>query len=655
MHSASPIRKKAKSVRAPVCPPLIDDAHPPGRSDTRKGWYGSYVPRDYQQKFIDTLPVDGSSFFIQCSTGFGKTVVASQILKTAFAKAESAGEHAVALVVVANKAMVNDQARQYGSKYTKPYTQGKAANEKNPLFSYLHGNLHPTVLATPQMYARMVGDMNKMHRFVRDIGEDTKRLVVVIDECHDVYSSNGVCKQAVKQAETVRMFFDQHGIRVTTVGMSATLNLTKPQYVDNATRLIGVDVSAIDDEAVVFKALPEVESLHQDYLVQSRTPLVNTRRSKRFADTPLDCGIEDCLLDALSTLIVGRQAMRFCVEFQDVEVLPFCLIDNAIKNLVTHITALMLSDKNHVIKHIGSCVTGGLVYDAHKSAWSPCSLYPNAAIFFQTSHMARVVIADLKSKAADQDEDASRRIVAMTTSNEEMEAERVVTVFDEMRKQTTHAQDVDVDGNKNETDATILPNVLLDVHRDFRRGSNLLGRHVPSTLIVCGNFKDTEMKQMTGRVGRPSNHVDGDVVAESVNIVSIASSWVDNLTSLLKQIREVAGSSVRVKTRVLDAPRYTPEFKTLLSDLISSDTVEPEDMQCCIAVVKILQNCSLLDGAYCGTVNLGSLLCELLMREDKEADQDTFFNLVKEWASASPEDELDDVFDANDATTTDMC
>tara|TARA_B110000046_G_scaffold59805_3_gene67168 strand:- start:981 stop:2870 length:1890 start_codon:yes stop_codon:yes gene_type:complete len=617
-----------------------------GRKDARGGWFGCYQPRDYQQSFIASLPRDGSSFFMQCSTGFGKTVIASQVLKAAFEDAVCANENAVAMVIVANKAMVNDQARQYGSSYSKPYTQGREANMKNPLFAYLNKTQNPTILATPQMYARMIGDMKKMHRFVHDIGTDTKRLILIIDECHDVYSSNGVCKQAVKQAETVRVFFEQHGIAVTTVGMSATLNLSKAQYVQNAALLLGADVSCVMEERVVYKALPEMESQHQDYLVQSRTPCVQTRRSKRFTETPADCFVDDALINQLATLIVGRQAMRFCVDFQDSEVLPYCLIDNAIKNLTTHITALMLAEKNMLIKHIGTELVAGHVYsceDADDPRWEKRSLHPNAAIFFQTPHMARVVLADLKEKAAD--DDAERSIVAYTTSNDEMEAERVMTEFDEMRLSTATPA----------TGTACSLNVLLDVHRDFRKGSNLLGRHVPSMLIVCGNFKDTEMKQITGRVGRPSNHVDGDVVADSINIVSLASAWVENLTALLKKIREVANCRDRAKTRVPDAPRFTAEFKGLLQELISADVVEAEDLQCCIAVAKILQNCSLLDSGFNGHVHLGSLLCRLLLQEEKDEAQETFFDLVKEWASASPEDELDDVFEADGVTTADAC
>jgi len=583
---------------------------------------------------------------MQCSTGFGKTVIASQVLKAAFEDAACARENAIALVIVANKAMVNDQARQYGSGYSKPYTQSREANMKNPLFAYLNRTQNPTILATPQMYARMIGDMKKMHRFVHDIGTDTRRLIVLIDECHDVYSSNGVCKQAVKQAETVRVFFEQHGISVTMVGMSATLNLTKEQYVQNAALLLGADPACVAEERVVYKALPEVESQHQDYLVQSRTPCVKTRRSKRFTETPADCFINSVLIDQLATLIVGRQAMRFCSDFQDSDVLPYCLIDNAIKNLTTHITALMLAEKNMLTKHIGTELVQGHLYScdvAGEARWEKHLLHPNAAIFFQTPHMARVVLADLKEKAAD--DDAERSIVAYTTSNDEMEAERVMTEFDEMRLSTTTTA----------TGAACTLNVLLDVHRDFRKGSNLLGRHVPSMLIVCGNFKDTEMKQITGRVGRPSNHVDGDVVADDINIVSLASAWVENLTSLLKNIREVASCRERTKTRVPDAPRFTADFKSLLQDLISSDVVEAEDLQCCIAVVKILQKCSLLDCAFSGHVHLGSLLCKLLMQEDKDEAQETFFDLVKEWASTSPEDELDDVFETDGATTADAC
>ena len=85
-------------------------------------------------------------------------------------------------------------------------------------------------------------------RFISELGPDTRYLLIVIDEVHDLYASMskyGKNKNAVKYSPTWRSVFAKAGIHVTLVGVTATLNLQESHSIKNACRLFDVET---DDE-----------------------------------------------------------------------------------------------------------------------------------------------------------------------------------------------------------------------------------------------------------------------------------------------------------------------------------------------------------------------------------------------------------------------
>lgn len=628
------------------------------RKDCRDGWYG-FDLWEHQKAFVDSIPIDGKNYLIVAPVGVGKTRMSAYYISRIMKDRDTLGIHTCAIVVAANQAQARDQMREYGDFNQKPYNQSKQSWEKaNKTAANMRGSHHTTITMTPHMFAMCCGSssgegevMNKMRRLLDEFDTDTKCIVILYDEVHDLYWSTKkkANKQALKNIDEWKSCFTERGIQLIFIGVTATPQMNSDTAQCNATNLFGVTK---EDLASITIVMPEdMSRVHDKKMkIDPIPPIAKSRTNRIFRGEPKDCKLSPELLQNLSDITIGQQLMRFMgSSFLSHRVVPYCMVDTALKNAIVDTATDMMIDKGHLLKSIASEPVAGViktgteivtktivkpegteVVEVRENVWAKCSVHPSAVVFFQTERQ-RVTFFDALREEAE-DEDSSRDIVCIHM-NDPYTADSAIESFNKERL---------VRGDEDRP-----KNVILAPHKMYRKSANILARCTPSVVILVGNYGTFEVDQMLGRTPRFSEHfAEGDILpADPVKGILITSMWVDRIASSLKSIQ--TAKEVR-------SPRYSmvgqngQSLDEMISEIATSDA--ESDHSLLFKVAKNLDRCALVD-SFSGPTLLGNKLISIYQSSELLDDfKVTFEEAVKKMVQTRDEEDEDAVFDTDQST-----
>lgn len=610
------------------------------RLDIRNGVY-AYELWPHQKEMIESLPPPGKSYLFEFPVGSGKTRMLANIVKNNFLANE---EHTACIVVAANAGqaqsqmlefgVLGDQFGEYAKDYgtdIKPYTQSiDSFSKKNIMAWRLKNTVHPTVTMSPHMFARIMNvDPKKGRRarasadtesetdttfpnqlrLITELGPDTKHIVIVIDEVHDMYGpKQGKNKNQVKYASQWHNVFKMHGISVTMIGASATLALDSEHAQENAARLLNVDVD--DLPSITHTASRQCTAAHETKKKECGTVKTKSPIARPFNTTPAECTRNiSKSVDELAHIIVGSEVMRHSDEFySNMEV---CALqrDLAFKNCITHVSMEMMLSEDFISKVVGSSLVKGQQMNAD-GEWEEVTMNPNAVVFFQTDRMKQTYLSE--SEKSDQ-------VIAIDLPTNSEKVDEALSQFSDARIMEKESDE--------ETESEKI--VILCPSRIYRKGSNVFNRFPPSVLICVGNYSKYELKQMYGRVGRfCDNWKVGDCKPEDpIKIVNINLRWA---SAVQAKVLLLKNTSSRKTTRT---SRCDEEFDSLFSSL--TDVVEREDeidLKQAKVSATILQTISLLDTPstkhYLGNLFL-RMLAGVTSHDANEANRDKYWYSIR--------------------------
>ena len=608
-------------------------------TNVRNGFY-CYDLFDYQQKIVDDLPGPNNSYLFEAPIGIGKTRMLAKVAENTFKANE---EHTVCMIVTASASQMKVQMREFGDVNEKPYTQTlDSDNRKNTTAFNLKNTAHPTICVTPQMFSRLLGGgskrkavtddeteeattmLNQM-RLISELGPDTRHLLIIIDEVHDVYASKyGKNKNAVKHSTAWRSVFNKAGINVTLIGATATLNLQEGHAIKNACRLF--DVKNEDELLGIVHVASDKDCKEHTAKVEASASAKVTKKmiTRKFSKLPAQVNKDlASSLDDMQTILVGSEICRHYPSFR--QDLPRVQIDLAFKNCVTDICAKMMLEEGYIEKYTNprKLVEGRRMNS--DGEWEEVKLYPNAVVFFQTDRMRSIYTEQVLRRNEDDEEVKVTCTEMPSTPND---AQKALEDFNDNR---LVQDDVEED----------IPSVLLCPSRVFRKGTNLFTRFPPSTVILVGNFSKSEIRQMQGRFGRfCQKFEEGDIIpTEPIKIVNIPLRFAELMVSKLASLRDRS----RASSRNL---KHTEELLAAYSRFC--DIEQYDDIPDC-RVVKVsadtLQTISELD-VPTKSRDLGVDFLDKLTSFSKERDFvvtcDTFFRTVTRVSSFCTSEEWDE-------------
>lgn len=609
------------------------------REVVRGGFYG-YDLWDHQKKAVEALPEAGSTYLFEAPIGFGKTRMMAKIAEDNFKKNE---EHTVCLIVTANASQQKSQMKEFGDVNQKAYTQTMDSDSKKNLVAWnLKNTVHPTITVTPQMFSRILGEGTKKRskkddddgvlnqlRFISELGPDTRNLVIIIDEVHDLYSSKyGKNKKAVKNSPTWHALFAKHHINVTMIGATATLNLQEDFAIQNACRLFGVDgeeqITGMIHFASDDACKAHTEKVQGSGAAKVAPKVINRKLAKNPSQVNCDLSL---LLGELEILIVGSEVVRHLPNFTD-DVIPACQRDLAFKNCVTEICLAMMMEDDHIEKPMGVRKLVDARRMTKDGTWEDAKMYPNAVIFFQTDRMRQAYQKEVLRRNEDEDEVHVHCIEMPPTPTD---ADEALELFNENRIYSEEDQKDDI------------PCIVICPSRVFRKGSNAFVRYPPSTVICVGNYTKSELRQMHGRFGRYNEkYMEGDLVpVDPIKVVNIPLGWADSMIEKITALRERKRASARnIKNNA--------ELKELYGKFCDMERDDDEDELDCRAVkvsADILQTISEMD-VPTKERNVGIEFLNTIMDTSTERQRlirsTAFFNTVRKHTTNSTAEEWEE-------------
>jgi hypothetical protein len=618
------------------------------RLNIRKGEYPYNYPLwPHQQQRIDTLPQPGNSYLYELPAGAGKTRMTAAIVGKICVANMQKGEHTACIVVAGSKSLAKSQMFEFGIvnnfiplkyaerfKEVKPYTQSLQSDSKKNFAAFrLHNTVHPTVTMTTQMFSRIMNANPKKKRktshngqedsaeeedktfanqlrLISELGPDTRHVVIVIDEAHEMYrASLAKRKHQIKYSPDWHDVFLEHGISVTMIGTSATLCLDTEHARDNAARLFNVEVDCLD--AMVHRTPDAYLEAHESKKKEQGVSKVKVVAPKCFQMIPAECTRNIAnQVSQLAEIIVGSATMALTDSFVPHAEVPAPKRMNALVNCLTCVSMEMMLSEDYIETQIEKTLGGKPVNGSqyNEGEWESCKLYPNAVLFFQTDAMRAAYLAEMKE---------SEKVHAIDMPADEDKAKDALDEFAQHRL-------VDEDTYDAEEETKI---VTLCPSRVYRKGTNVLSRYTPSMLICVGNFSRDDLKQMHGRVGRfNATWKDGDCKPDdNIKVASVSLKWALSVHTMVQSLSETSRKTAR-NTRNIE------EMQRLLAMVQTKDHEKVE------TYASILQKIAALDTPFTKRF-LGCSLLEYLIdtadTNKNEANMEKFKSAVDAYSVAT--------------------
>ena len=506
----------------------------------------------------------------------------------------------------------------------------------------LKNTVHPTVTMTPKMFSRIVNVAPKkkrgkegngggedetsdadsnfspiQHRLIEELGSDTKNLVIVIDEVHDLYGPKlGKNKNQIKHAPRWHQIFEMNGINVTVIGASATLGLDNDNSIANAARLFNVTEDELKE--MIYIAPSELEREHEAMKRACGTPSVKAPVARTFTTTPSDCTLDlTKSLDQLTNIVCGSEVMRHTSDFFCNSEIPACQRDLALKNGITHISMEMMIQGNHLQKVIGGECMKGLKKNSDDE-WVDCMLNPNALVFFQTDRMRNTFFAAMEKHNSDPDSD--RKIICIhVPANDEAE----MSLF-EFRD----ARIVTGEGSSTVDDEMKPPIVIICPSRIYRKGSNLFNRFPPSNVICVGNYSKNELKQMYGRVGRYCSKFEQDdcVPVDSIRAININLKWAENVYNKVQTLKDTTRKTPRT-TRSKEV--FDASFSMFADVFEDDDYVEIKPVKVAATILQSFSNFDIPTKTYDLGVDFLHIMIDTKVEDGNAKNKKEFLTAIQ--------------------------